>query len=93
MHFIRISNIRIVQSSLKSVNFFLNKKTAVYGFWLNSMLGLLGIIGHIQYSLMGTVADNAIMLSDMLIGYVLYIMYLEAKKPVRAVKKVKRRKK
>ncbi|MBU3897047.1 MAG: hypothetical protein KJ697_03905 [Nanoarchaeota archaeon] len=55
-------------------------KTKTYGFWANTILGLVGIIFHLQTSVMGTMADNAIMLADMLVGYVLYVTVFEKRK-------------
>ncbi|MBU3904770.1 MAG: hypothetical protein KJ906_01310 [Nanoarchaeota archaeon] len=50
---------------------YLSDKTRIYGFWLNTLIGLGGVIAHLQYSVVGTMADNAIMLSDIMIGYAL----------------------
>ena len=59
---------------------YLNNKTRIYGFWLNTLLGLTGIIAHLQFSAIGTLADNAIMLSDMLIGYALLVLLTSKKR-------------
>ncbi len=59
---------------------YLHKKTRIYGFWLNTLLGLTGIVAHLQFSLIGTMADNAIMLSDMLIGYALLTLLTKGRK-------------
>ena len=59
---------------------YLHDKTRIYGFWLNTLLGLTGIIFHLQFSVIGTLADNAIMLSDMLIGYALLMLLTTTKR-------------
>ena len=63
-------------------------KTKVYGFWLNTILGIAGIIGHLQFDVIGTLADNAILGADILIGFVLFTTIYDVKKKV-----TKRRKK
>ena len=59
---------------------YLHDKTRIYGFWLNTLLGVTGVIFHLQYSIMGTLADNAIMISDVLIGYALLNIFGQAVK-------------
>ena len=59
---------------------YLNDKTRIYGFWLNTLLGLTGVIFHLQLSVFGTAADNAILLSDMMIGYALLVLLTTGKK-------------
>ncbi len=44
-------------------------KTKTYGFWLNAVFCIVGMIYHAQYSLMGTLSDNLTLLADLLIGY------------------------
>ncbi|MDD5416690.1 MAG: hypothetical protein PHU12_01815 [Candidatus Aenigmarchaeota archaeon] len=56
------------------------EKTKIYGFWLNTLFGLVGIIFHLQTSVTGTMSDNAIMLADVLIGYVLLTTEFEKRK-------------
>jgi hypothetical membrane protein len=48
-------------------------KTKVYGFWLNTVLCLGGIIYHFSFSPTGTLADSMIIIADLAIGYVLYV--------------------
>jgi len=66
---------------------FIYSKTRIYGFWLNTLIGLSGIIYHAQFSFMGTLSDSMIILADVCIGFALITVF-ETK-----VRKSKRRRK
>jgi len=54
---------------------FLHDKLRIYGFWINTVIGLGGIIYHAQFSLMGTLSDSMLILADVLIGYSLLLAF------------------
>lgn len=67
---------------------FMFDKTRIYGFWLNTLVGLGGVIYHAQFSFIGTLSDNMIIIADICIGYALLLAFQEKVK-----KKAKRRRK
>ncbi len=54
---------------------FVFNKTRIYGFWINTILGLAGVIYHAQFSLVGTLSDTMLIVADVMIGYALLTVF------------------
>ena len=70
---------------------FVYEKTKIYGFWINTLLGLAGIVYHAQTSMVGTISDSMIIVADIMIGFALLTYVAKTKKLTK--RKVTRRKK
>lgn len=50
------------------------KKTRFWGFWLNSVVGVTGILMHFGVGIMGTLTELALSVGDLAIGFALVYM-------------------
>jgi hypothetical protein len=67
------------------------ERTKMYGFWLNTIFGAVGLIYHLQTSIIGTLSDQMIIFADLLIGYAL--ISLTQKSVITKVKVPRRKRK
>ena len=59
---------------------YLHDKLRIYGFWLNTLICLAGVVYHIQIGFMRTLSDNTLIIADIMIGYALLLAFEKAAK-------------
>ncbi len=80
-----IHYVTIFDAVVVTALFYFNK-TRASGFWLNTVLALVGIIYHITFSPLQTLSDSMIIVADFAIGYALYTLPLNKDRQKKVLK-------